>query len=287
MNKHITIMFNGTIWDMLGEYLYFLKEIFPELKDFCGKHGIDLEYIDSSYEMPIEDVLHQRALLDYLEFIDMDRTFFVCFRGQRYGWIPTAGDVDGLTLDIYPELVKYVTSISITDIAMLHALRPFCKIEDGEEIRMDPVKHAFFYYRNADYVKDLNHCQKLIYTNLSMGDDEDVGDINLAKAKDIVFEIKREFAKIEGCESEVIVRHYDGIWDNDLEIADVLREYTTEYAKLRGQSPKDLMRLYEHEDCKGTKGCFVDFKFEDKSVKDIVIDDFKKALVAEFPEYFK
>ena len=138
-----------------------------------------------------------------------------------------------------------------------------------------------------NYIKNLNYCQKLVYTNLSMGDDEDVGDINLAKAKDIVFEIKREFDKIEDCESEVIVRHYDGVWDNDLEIYDVLAEYTSEYAKLRGESPKDLMRLYEHEDCKDTKGCFVDFKFEGQSVKDIVIDDFKKALVSEFPEYFK
>lgn len=287
MKEQITIMLNGTMTDMFGEYRYFLKEIYPELRDFCQSHGILLKYLDISYDMPFEDAKNKRALLNYLEYVDLDRTFFICFRGQRFGWIPSPNDVDSLTLDIYPELVQYITTISITDLSILHALIPFYKNEQGEVVELKPVKHSFFYFRRPDYIGNLDAHQQLVYTNRLMGDDEEIGDMNLARAKDLVYEIKEQFDEDENNDCEIKIRQYDGIWDADLNMFDVLFEYTDEYARIKDKSTNEFMKIYQHSRFEGDKGCFYDFEFEEKPLKDVIIQDFKEALLAEFPDCFE
>ena len=49
MDDHVTIMVNGTIYDMFGEFYYFVSEVYPELREFCQNHGIELEFKDVSF----------------------------------------------------------------------------------------------------------------------------------------------------------------------------------------------------------------------------------------------
>ena len=286
-SEHVTIMIKGSVNDMFGEFRYFLTEIFPELSKLCKSHDIELDYTDSFYSISKEDRKNNRLILDNLNAIDIDRTFFICFRGQRLGWVPCEDDVDKLTLDVYPELVKYIGTVSITELSIMHALRPFDKYESGELISLPPVKHALFYFRNPNYLENLNDYQKLFYTNSIMGDNAEVPDMNIAKAKDLTYEIKEEFDSQKDHPSNIIIRHYDGIWDDKLSRYDIVRKYSNKYAEINGKSSDKLMEEFGYLFDEGAIGCFKDFKCENRSLKEIIIEDFMESIKMEFPQNFE
>ena len=284
--EKISIMINGTFNDMFGEYYYFLSEVYPELHSLCLNHGIDLEYIDIDYITPKHEETDTRSVLNYLESIDLDRTFYLCFRGQFQGWVPSADDMDELTLTIYPELVDYIGSISITELLTMHALRPFYKVEDGKKIQILPIKHSLFYFRNPKYIDELSDYQKLFYTNDAMGENSEVPDMNIAKAKDLIIDIQEEFDLEGNEEAQIIVRSYEGVWDSTINRYDLISKYAKEYAKIKDISPAHLLDDYGYLYDEKTPGCLRDFTCEGKTLKKVMIEDFRQALMREFPDKF-
>lgn len=284
--KHITIMINSTFPDMFGEHYYFIKEVFPKLKEFCRNHGIDIDYVDLSFSMSEKEFNSCRSVFRYFNSIDLDRTFFICFRGQKLGCIPTPDDIDRLTLQSYPELVDYIGDISFTELNILHALHPFEKCENGELKKLAPVKHSLFYFRNSDYLDNLDSDQKELYTCKPDCGDEFVRELKLAMAKDLVVNDKREFDKLKDVVARINITRYDGIWDNELDLYDVLKGYTDEYAVLNSESPEDLMKFFKVYKNANTKGCFGDFEADGKPLKDLILNDFIRELKLEFPENF-
>lgn len=285
-SEHVTIMIKGSVNDMFGEFSYFLTEVYPDLKQLCENHDIELDYEDSFYAISDEDKENNRMIYANLNAIDYDRTFFICFRGQRLGWVPNENDVDKFTLDVYPELVNYIGTISISELSMLHALKPFDKLESDKLIKLPPVKHALFYFRNPNYLENLNDYQKMFYTNSAMGENAEVPDMNIAKAKDLIYEIKEEFDSQSDIHTQINIRHYDGIWDDHLRRYDVISKYSKEYAQLEDADYDKLMAgcgyLFDEE----AVGCFSDFECENKSLKEVIIEDIMESLKMEFPENF-
>ena len=285
-SENITIMIKGSVNDMFGEFSYFLTEIYPELSQLCRNHDIKIDYVDSFYSISKQDIENNRLILANLNSIDMDRTFFICFRGQRLGWVPSENDVDKLTLEVYPELVNYIGTISISELSMLHALKPFDKMGSDKLIKLPPVKHALFYFRDPDYLEYLDEYQKLFYTNSAMGENAEVPDMNIAKAKDLIYDIKAEFDSQSDSETQITIRHYDGIWDDDLSRYDVITKYIKKYAEINGLSSNELLSEFGGLFKEGAIGCFKEFKCEDESLKDIIIDDIMESLKMEFPQNF-
>lgn len=285
--KHITIMINSTFPDMFGEHYYFIKEIFPKLKVFCRSHGIDIDYVDLSFSMTEKEFNSCRSIFRYFNSIDLDRTFFVCFRGQKLGCIPTPEDIDKITLQSYPELVDYIGDISFTELNILHALHPFEKCENGEMKALPPVKHSLFYFRNSGYLDDLNPNQRELYTCKPDCEDEFVKELKLAMAKDLVFNDKREFDKLKDVVARINITKYDGIWDDELELYDVVKKYSNEYADLNGESLDELLKFFKIYANENTKGCFSDFRVEGEPLKDMILNDFIRELKLEFPENFE
>ena len=52
--KHITLMIISTVPDMFAEHYFFIKNVFPDLKEICLNHDIELEYLDLFYSMTEE-----------------------------------------------------------------------------------------------------------------------------------------------------------------------------------------------------------------------------------------
>ena len=284
--NHITIMIISTIPDMFGEHYYFIKEVFPQLKKICNSHDIDLEYIDLFFSMSEEEFKTCRSIQKYFNSIDSDRTFYICFRGQKLGCVPTPADIDKMTLDEYPELVDYIGDTSFTELTVMHALHPFEKYDNGNAQSLPPVRHSFFYFRNDDYLNELSDSQKEIYT-CGHCDDEFVQDLKLAMAKDLVFHDKYEFDKLKDNVSNINIRRYDGVWDNNLVLSDLLNKYIEEYVEINDMSIEDLPDYYDNFPILNSKGCFNDFSIDGNSLKDIIIEDFVNELKLEFPQKFK
>lgn len=283
--KHLTIMINSTFYDMLGEYTYFLNEVYPELEEICRSHGIELEYRDVAYSV-LQKSLNNQIILEDLRHIDADRTFFICFRGHKLGWKPDPDNINRETLSEYPELVDYIGRVSITDLVIMHALKPFDRMVDGEIYKANPVKHCMFYFRNSGYGDSLNETQRLFYINTSEGRDKQVKDMEIAKAKDLIHETKREFDKIVDLNSNINIRYYDGIWSNDVDVKRLLADYTDDYSSMTGENLEDFIRVHEKYIPDDDLGGFCDFNSEGKSLKEIMIEDFIRELKLEFPENF-
>ncbi|MDO5860294.1 hypothetical protein [Methanobrevibacter sp.] len=284
--NNITIMIVSTIPDMFAEHYYFIKNVFPKLKEFCQDYDINLDYVDLFFSMSENEFNHCRSVRKYFESVDLDRTFFICFRGQKLGCTPNYTDIDKLTLEKYPELVDYIGNMSFTELIVTHALHPFEKCDDGNSEFLSPVKHSLFYFRNDYYLDDLNCTQREVYTCSEDCEDNFVSDLELAMAKDIVFHDKREFEKQKDVISRINIRKYDGIWDDSLDLRDVIAEYTKQYADLKNLSFDDLMKLSNNLIISDSKGAFKDFKCESEQLENVMVNDFINELKLEFPDCF-
>ena len=286
MDKHITIMIISTIPDMIAEHYYFIKDVFPHLKEICQKHEIELDYVDLYFSMTEQEFYKCRSIHKYFNSIDSDRTFYICFRGQKLGCVPTYKDIDEDTLKQYPELVDYIGNISFTELTVMHAIHPFERYDDGEIQKLPPVKHSLFYFRDDKYLDNLSKSQKAIYTCNPKCDDVFVQDLKLAMAKDLIFNNKLEFDNLKNSISNISVRKYNGIWYENADLLDLLDGYTEEYAKLKNISADELKNYYDELSINDSRGCFIDFKCEGKSLNEIMVDDFLSELKEEFPENF-
>lgn len=271
---------------MFSEHYYFIKEVFPQLKEICNSHDIDLEYVDLYFSMTQKEFDTCRSIQKYFNSMDSDRTFYICFRGQKLGCVPTPADIDKLTLQEYPDLVDYIGDTSFTELTVMHALHPFEKCHDGDVQPLSPVKHSMFYFRNDDYLSELSQSQREIYTCKAC-DEEFVHDLKLAMAKDLVFHDKHELDKLKDKISNINIRRYDGIWDGDFDLYGVLNQYCEEYAKMWNKSADDFPDYYGNTIVFSTKGGFSDFECDGISLKDIIIEDFVHELKLEFPQNFE
>ena len=281
MSNKITIKIVSTIPDMFAEHYYFIKNVFPDLKEICKDYDIDLEYKDLIFTMSKRELTQCRSVLKYFESIDMDRTFFICFRGQKLGCAPTYRDIDKLTLDKYPELVDYIGDIPFTDLIIMHALNPFEKHGDGGPELLPPVKHSMFYFRDDAFLDKLNDSQKKVYTSNGVYEDDFVRELKLAMAKDIIVTNKREFDSTD-VDSHINIRKYDGIWDDNLNLKDVINRYSREYASVRNLPEDAFDDIFDKLNVDDYNGSFADFKCENKDLKDIIIEDFLNELKLEF-----
>ena len=285
MQQHVTLMITSTFYDMFGEYHYFVNEIFPYLKKFCAEHDIVLDYKDVAFSL-LKDYTDKSIILEDLRSIDSDRTFFICFRGQKLGWRPTYKNVNELTIDEYPELVKFVGNVSITELTILHALLPFDRFVDDELKQLPPVKHSLFYFRNPDYIDNLSEVQKFFFDNGIVELDKEVKDMEIAKAKDIVFEIKRDFAKKGDKSPSILIRNYDCVWDKSLDMKEIFLSYANGYAKVKDRNLDDFIVTHLSQMCHDHEGCHTDFTYEGRPLKDVIIEDITSELKREFPKNF-
>jgi hypothetical protein len=149
----VHVFVRSTFNDMHAERDYLVKEVFPELRDFCEERKLRLVDIDLRWGVSEADATHNQRVVEVcLQNIDRCRPFLLCFLGQRYGWIPGLGDVSAETLEKYRGLSSAIAEErSVTELEVLHAvLAPFV----GGEARV-AADQSFFYLRDADYLKDM------------------------------------------------------------------------------------------------------------------------------------
>lgn len=245
--KEIKLFISSTFNDMHAERDYLVTEVFPELRDWCEKRHIRLTDIDLRWGISSDDADMKNTVLTCLECIDECRPFFLCFIGQRRGWVP---DKDYYTTrdDVvrYNELKSLFGTASVTEIEIEHAaLSPMMHVL-SESVN-DPGRcRAFFYFRENPFGSVLTDEQRKIYTNAG-SDDETLNDMLTDKLK----------ARIrQGWHP----RDYSCRWDPNL-ITDELRYL--------GDT---------------SHGRLTDFRCDGKPLRDEIIEALETAIAEEFPE---
>ncbi len=247
--KTVRIFISSTFNDMHAERDYLVKYVFPELSLWCEKRKLRLIDIDLRWGVSTADSMAHNTVLACLNNIDESRPFFLCFLGQRRGWVPESEDISENTYKNYPCIEEYVGKCSVTEMEIEHALlRPMLRIADGNNIVQQPVKHALFFFRSDPFTNiALSDVQRKIYTN-SAAEDQLLADRELACFKEKV-------------RSRWVVCDYDCRWDE----AFISPELQTE-----GEG--------------ASRGRLTDFKANGAPLQEAVIEALKREIELEFPD---
>jgi hypothetical protein len=102
---------------MHAERDYLVKNVFPELREWCEERKIHLIDIDLRWGVTTEDTESKNTVRTCLRNIDKSRPFFLCFLGQRRGWIPNPEeDISEETKLSYPQIMDRIEGKSVTEI---------------------------------------------------------------------------------------------------------------------------------------------------------------------------
>lgn len=164
--KDISVFISSTFNDMHAERDYVLKNVFPQLGEWCERRHIFFRDIDLRWGVTPQDSRTQNTIYKCLTAVDSCRPFFLCFLGQRRGWVPPLEKINQRTRDTFPEIVEMARteSCSATEYEIEHALlMPLAYFEEGALHRSEPVKNALFLRRRPEYLKALSPMQKRVF----------------------------------------------------------------------------------------------------------------------------
>jgi len=87
--EKVHIFVSSTFDDMHAERDYLVKQVFPRLSDWCEQRKLRMMDINLRWGVSEEDATRNSKVVNVcLSRIDDCRPFFLCFLGQRYGWVP-------------------------------------------------------------------------------------------------------------------------------------------------------------------------------------------------------
>lgn len=247
------LFISSTFNDMHGERDYLVKEVFPELEEWAEKRKVHLTEVDLRWGITEEESRGKGTVGTCLRHIDKSRPFFICFLGQKIGWIPDfEHDINNKTKRRYPTLKDIAGGNSLTEIEIEHSLfSPLPQIIEGETVECPPTQYNLFFFRKDNYTDHLNEAQREIYTNAGNPEYDE-------KLKNLK---KRILKKQDEREVNVKVNEYLGKWDENLRQAEL-----SVYGNLEDD------------------GRLVDFRCGEKPLKEVIIGELKEQISQAFPK---
>ena len=247
--RDVYVFISSTFNDMHGERDYLIKRVFPALSEWCAARRLRLRDIDLRWGITEEDSMENRRTVEIcLANIDRCRPFFLCFIGQRRGWVPGEQDIADGTFRDFPKLRERLGA-SVTEMEVIHALiDPMRRQELSDE---DALTRAFFYLRDGAYLSDITSQALLnIYTN--QNSDDPARDDRLLEE----FRTRTIPGTGRPC------RDYGCRWDPD--------GVTPELGAVRG-APEGI-----------TRGSLTDFDCGGRPLAETVLEDMKAAITDRF-----
>ena len=214
--RDIPIFISSTFNDMHAERDYLVKNVFPELTEWCEKYKLRLIDIDLRWGVTSSDSEAKNTVQVCLDNINKCRPFFLCFLGQRRGWIPKRNVIAETTYDVYPDLQMFVENKSVTEMEIEHALlSPMYEIVAGKRKDFDPVNHALFFFREDIFTNQLTENQRKIYTNDAVLEENGNPKEEDEKLSDFKQEISNHWEK---------VTEYTCKWNTTVQTPELLTE---------------------------------------------------------------
>ena len=162
--ENVYVFISSTFNDMHAERDYLVKRVFPELSEWCEERRLRLVDIDLRWGVTEKDSQENKRVVDVcLRNIDRCRPLFLCFLGQRRGWVPDADDIAATTFENFPKLADHLGS-SVTEMEIIHAL--IDPMMNGQVMELSNRERAFFFLRDGGYLEDITDQNvRNVYTN--------------------------------------------------------------------------------------------------------------------------
>jgi hypothetical protein len=298
--ENVYVFISSTFNDMHAERDYLVKRVFPELQDWCESRKLRLVDIDLRWGVTELDASNARVAGICLERVDACRPFFVCFLGQRYGWVPensaTKTEVDLGTLDSFPRLGQLLRAgKSLTEMEIRHAAFEPLRDTDRNSKPMLPVTHAFFYLRDGSYLEALRQHSPLvesIYTDANADRLRELVELIRARRGEGVRDYVARWRHEEPCrtpELRVPLRCPATREANRRQ----WREYWKRAAGIEGQGdeitdPDDVRRADQHN-AELTRGRLTGFACaaegeREQALCDVMLADLQEAIRKQYPD---
>jgi len=127
---------------MVEEREQLAKHVFPALRKLCESRGVVWGEVDLRWGITEEQSQRGEVLPICLDEIHRCRPYFIGLLGERYGWVPDA--IPPQLIEREPWLREHLKH-SVTELEILH----------GVLINAAMDEHAFFYFRDPEYLKRL------------------------------------------------------------------------------------------------------------------------------------
>ena len=139
-SREIRLFLSSTFRDMNAERDYLVKCIFPQIKEYCESRFLKFVAVDLRWGITEEESRNGLVLSSCIEEVDNCRPFFIGILGSRYGWSPTATELQMLrpSLDRERDWIerKINDAASITEMEIDYAV-----------LRDMDIPHAAFFIR--------------------------------------------------------------------------------------------------------------------------------------------
>lgn len=119
--KTVRIFVSSTFKDFHAEREILVKQVFPDLRQWCESHNLHLIDCDLRWGVP-KDATSEETLRVCLR--ELDRCFetnvwpfFVNMSCERVGWIPNSGEISQYIRDEY----EWIDDLSVTEMEIIHA----------------------------------------------------------------------------------------------------------------------------------------------------------------------
>ncbi len=159
--EKVHVFISSTFNDMHAERDYLVKQVFPQLSQWCEQRKLRLVDIDLRWGVTEQDAIYNKNVVKVcLDRIDECRPFFLCFLGQRRGWVPKKDEISTETYKLFPDLEQFAGTTSVTEMEILHALlKPLHQSKHLDPTKSpeyyEKAKYAFFYLRDSSYLSEL------------------------------------------------------------------------------------------------------------------------------------
>lgn len=287
--EKVKVFISSTFNDMHAERDFLVKSVLPRLREWCARRRLLLIDVDLRWGVTERDATHNRSVVQVcLSRIDECDPFFLCFLGQRRGWVPGADDVSPETLERFPRLRHYVGKVSVTEMEILHAvLEPFHEKTSDSSRNQAARATVTFYLRDPAALQFLPD------------DPPQLRRIYLGDGADRTLKHWRSSTIPEsGCR----VRDYEASWDSQAQTPELALSLECPYSDpvnqqrwraqwaeagivVPGESVLDadlaVAKSYNDRLCAGRLSAF---HVNQVPLSEVVIDDLQRAIISRYPD---
>ena len=94
-SRTVRIFISSTLRDFAGEWDLLVRKVFPELRRRCRERQVELVDVDLRWGTTEAEAEQGKVLPICLAENDRARRFCMVMLGERYGWVPAAGQFNG------------------------------------------------------------------------------------------------------------------------------------------------------------------------------------------------
>lgn len=118
-NRQIRVFISSTFQDMQDERSELIRKTFPRLREMAAQRDVTLTEVDLRWGITKEESESGKVMEICLREVKNSIPFFIGIIGNRYGWIPSDGDVSEIVKERFPKVPGYVKrQLSATEIEM-------------------------------------------------------------------------------------------------------------------------------------------------------------------------